>query len=104
MPLLAFVVFIIAASQVNHLGGLYHVMTQVMLIFMVFLVFAGWLGRALGRLFVLPTASARTLAFSFGTRNSFVMLPIALALPGAWQPAVVVIIFQSLVELFGMIF
>ncbi|MGP9499930.1 arsenic resistance protein [Halomonas sp. AOP43-D1-4] len=104
VPLLAFVVFIIAASQVNHLGGLYHVMAQVMLVFMVFLVFAGWLGRALGRLFRLPTASARTLAFSFGTRNSFVMLPIALALPGAWQPAVVVIIFQSLVELFGMIF
>ncbi|MBE0403594.1 arsenic resistance protein [Halomonas sp. AOP22-C1-8] len=104
VPLLAFVVFIIAASQVNHLGGLYHVMAQVVFIFMGFLVFAGWLGRALGRLFRLPNASTRTLAFSFGTRNSFVMLPIALALPGAWQPAVVVIIFQSLVELFGMIF
>lgn len=43
------------------------------------------------------------LTFSFGTRNSFVVLPIALALPEAWQTAVVVIVFQSLVELFGMV-
>ena len=31
------------------------------------------------------------------------VLPIALALPEAWQAAVVVIVFQSLVELFGMV-
>ncbi|RUR37800.1 arsenic resistance protein [Vreelandella populi] len=103
VPLLALVVFIIAASQVNSLSGLYQVMAQVVLIFVGFLVFAGWLGRVLSKLFKLPVASARTLAFSFGTRNSFVMLPIALTLPEAWQAAVVVIVFQSLVELFGMI-
>ncbi|PRY66692.1 ACR3 family arsenite efflux pump ArsB [Vreelandella songnenensis] len=103
VPLLALVVLIIAASQVSSLSGLYPVMAQVMPIFIGFLLFAGWLGRTLGRLFRLPTASARTLAFSFGTRNSFVMLPVALALPEALQIAVVVIVFQSLVELFGMI-
>ncbi|MBP5978819.1 MAG: arsenic resistance protein [Halomonas sp.] len=103
VPLLALVVFIIAASQINNLNGLYQVMAQVVLIFIGFLVFAGWLGKLLGKLFRLPVASARTLAFSFGTRNSFVMLPIALTLPDAWQAAVVVIVFQSLVELFGMI-
>jgi ACR3 family arsenite transporter len=43
------------------------------------------------------------LIFSLGTRNSFVMLPLALSLPGAWSAAVVVIVFQSLVELFGMV-
>jgi ACR3 family arsenite efflux pump ArsB len=32
-----------------------------------------------------------------------VVLPIALALPPSWEAAVVVIVFQSLVELFGMI-
>lgn len=103
VPLLALVVFTIAASQVNSLDGLYYVMAQVVLIFIGFLMFAGWLGKLLGTLFRLPVASARTLAFSFGTRNSFVMLPIALALPEALQVAVVVIVFQSLVELFGMI-
>ncbi|WP_249976560.1 arsenic resistance protein [Vreelandella olivaria] len=103
IPLLALVVFIIAASQVNAIVGLSHVLAQVVFIFIGFLVFAALLGKGLGKLFALPTASARTLAFSFGTRNSFVMLPIALTLPSAWQAAVVVIVFQSLVELFGMV-
>ncbi|MGP9591918.1 arsenic resistance protein [Halomonas sp. AOP42-C2-25] len=103
VPLLALVVFMIAASQVTTVFGLSHILIQVVFIFIGFLVFAALLGKGLGKLFKLPTASARTLAFSFATRNSFVMLPIALTLPSAWQAAVVVIVFQSLVELFGMV-
>ncbi|MDQ7732155.1 arsenic resistance protein [Halomonas sp. SpR1] len=103
VPLLALVVFIIAASQINTVLGLSQVLVQVVFIFIGFLLFAALLGKGLGKLFKLPTASARTLAFSFGTRNSFVMLPIALTLPNAWQAAVVVVVFQSLVELFGMV-
>ena len=103
VPLLALAVFIIAASQVNSVLGLSYVLWQVVFIFIGFLVIAGLLGKTLGSLFKLPPASARPLAFSFGTRNSFVMLPIALTLPNGWQAAVVVIVFQSLVELFGMI-
>ncbi|TFH87470.1 arsenic resistance protein [Billgrantia azerbaijanica] len=103
VPLLALVVFVIAASQVTTVAGLTGVLVQVLLIFVAYLVFAAFLGKTLGRLFQLPTRSARTLTFSFGTRNSFVVLPIALALPEAWQAAVVVIVFQSLVELFGMV-
>jgi hypothetical protein len=38
-----------------------------------------------------------------GTRNSFVVLPFALALPEAWEAAIVVIVLQSLVELWGMV-
>lgn len=103
VPLLAFVVLVIAATQVNSVLSLSHVLVQVVLIFAGYLVVAAMLGKLLGRLFKLPTTSARTLVFSFCTRNSFVMLPIALALPSGWQAAVVVIVFQSLVELFGMV-
>ena len=103
VPLLALVVFVIAASQVNTVAGLTGVLLQVLVIFIGYLIFAAFLGRALGRLFQLPALSARTLTFSFGTRNSFVVLPIALTLPEAWHAAVVVIVFQSLVELFGMV-
>ncbi|MFC7366953.1 arsenic resistance protein [Vreelandella zhaodongensis] len=103
VPLLALVVLVIAATQVNSVLALSHVLVQVVFIFAGYLVVAAVLGKVLGRLFKLPATSARTLAFSFGTRNSFVMLPIALALPNGWQAAVVVIVFQSLVELFGMV-
>lgn len=103
VPLLALVVFVIAASQVTTVAGLGGVLLQVLPIFVAYLAFAAILGKTLGRLFRLSAPSARTLTFSFGTRNSFVVLPIALTLPDAWQAAVVVIIFQSLVELFGMV-
>ena len=103
VPLLALVVFVIAASQVTTVAGLSGVLLQVLLIFVAYLVFAAFLGKTLGKLFRLPVPTARTLTFSFGTRNSFVVLPIALALPEAWHAAVVVIVFQSLVELFGMV-
>ncbi|MDZ7852434.1 MAG: arsenic resistance protein [Halomonas sp.] len=103
VPLLALVVFVIAASQVTTVAGLSGVLMQVLLIFIGYLVFAAFLGKTLGVLFRLPTRSARTLTFSFGTRNSFVVLPIALTLPEVWHAAVVVIVFQSLVELFGMV-
>jgi arsenite transporter len=51
----------------------------------------------------LQTGPARTLVFSLGTRNSFVVLPFALALPGSWDIAVVVIVLQSVIELWGMV-
>ncbi|MFN3585898.1 MAG: arsenic resistance protein, partial [Moraxellaceae bacterium] len=71
--------------------------------FMVFLVLAALLARVLAKLLRLPVDQARTLAFSFGTRNSFVVLPFALTLPVGWELAAVVIVVQSLVELVGMV-
>lgn len=103
VPLLAIVVFLIAASQVQMVLGVLHVLTQVLLVFLLFLGLAALVGKALGSLFGLSPAPARVLIFSFGTRNSFVVLPLALTLPESWKAAVVVIVFQSLVELFGMV-
>lgn len=71
---------------------------------MVFLLLAGLIAWALARALQLPADQGRTLAFSLGTRNSFVVLPFALALPAGWEVAAVVIVVQSLVELFGMVF
>ncbi|MBE0490331.1 MAG: arsenic resistance protein [Halomonas sp.] len=103
VPLLAAVLLLVAATQVGSVAGLGGVLLQVLPLFVGYLVLAALLGRGLGRAFGLVPPAARTLTFSFGTRNSFVVLPIALALPEAWQAAVVVIVFQSLVELFGMV-
>ncbi|MCO7229150.1 arsenic resistance protein [Halomonas sp. CnH100-B] len=103
VPLLACVVLIIAATQVAQVLALRQLLWQAVLIFVGFLIVAAWLGKALGHLFNLPPTSTRTLVFSFGTRNSFVMLPIALTLPNGWQAAVVIIVCQSLVELLGMV-
>lgn len=103
VPLLALVVFAIAASQVGTVAGMTGPILQVLLIFVGYLVGAAVLGKWLSRWLCLSTPAARTLTFSFGTRNSFVMLPVALALPEPWRAAVVIVVFQSLVELFGML-
>ena len=52
----------------------------------------------------LSPVQGRTLAFSMGTRNSFIMLPFALSLPAGWEIAAIVVVIQSLTELFGMVF
>jgi arsenite transporter len=103
VPLLALVVFLIAASQVATVLGALPALVPAFTVFVVFLIAAGLLARLLARLFVLERPAGRALAFSLGTRNSFVVLPLALALPPPYEIAVVVIVFQSLVELFGMV-
>lgn len=102
VALLAVVVFLVAASQVQAVTGSLPVIGDVFGVFVAFLVIAAAIGAGLGRALRLPAGSARALIFSLGTRNSFVVLPLALALSPEWRTATVVIVFQSLIELFGM--
>lgn len=104
VPLLAGVVFLIAGAQVGTVRDAGPVLLTVLPVFMGFLLAVALIARGLTHLLRLPLESGRTLAFSLGTRNSFVVLPFALALPAGWETTVVVIVFQSLVELFGMVF
>ena len=103
VPLLALVVFLIAASQVGAVTRALPLLAEVSAAFVLYLAAALALGVALTRAAGLPARVGRTLTFSLGTRNSFVVLPLALALPTAWQAASIVIVLQSLVELFGML-
>lgn len=103
VPLLAIVVFLIAASQVQAVAGAVPVFGHLLGIFVAYLAIAALVGFLLARLLRLHAGAARALIFSLGTRNSFVVLPLALALAPQWQTATVVIVFQSLVELFGMV-
>ncbi|MGV8844660.1 MAG: arsenic resistance protein [Pseudomonas sp.] len=104
VPLLAVVIVLIAATQVVAVRGALGLLPVLVPVFLAFLLFAALLAKLLARLSQLPTDQARTLAFSLGTRNSFLVLPFALALPAGWETVAVVIVLQSLVELFGMLF
>jgi ACR3 family arsenite efflux pump ArsB len=103
VPLLALVVFLIAGSQVSLVIDNGALLWSALVVFVLYLVAAAVIGKGLSELFGFTSTIGRTLTFSFGTRNSFVMLPLALSLPEPWRAAVVVIVFQSLVELFGMV-
>lgn len=70
-------------------------------VFIAFLVLAALIAKGCNA-DGLPSDQGRTLAFSLGTRNSFVVLPLALSLPSGSEVSAVVIVVQSLVALFGM--
>ena len=103
-PLLTLVLFLIAGAQVGVVRDSWPALLLVLPVFLGFALAAALIARLLVHGFRLPVTTGRTLAFSLGTRNSFVVLPFALALPSGWEATVVVIVFQSLVELFAMIF
>lgn len=103
VPLLSLVVFLIAAAQVSTVLGAMAELRTVLPVFVLFLVAAAVLAKGIAIQLRLPAEQGRTLAFSMGTRNSFVVLPLALLLPAGWEVAAVVIVAQSLVELFGMV-
>ena len=103
VPLLGVVVFLIAGAQVGAVWQGLQVLPLVVPVFVVFLLAAALAAKALAHALALPATHGRTLAFSLGTRNSFVVLPFALALPAGWEATAVVIVVQSLVELVGMV-
>lgn len=103
VPLLAFVLFCVAGSLLETVLANWGLVDEVLLTFGLFLAGGIAIALLLVRLFRLPVAQARTLLFSLTTRNSFVVLPFALALAPAWQAAAVVIVAQSIVELLAML-
>lgn len=68
-------------------------------IYLAFAVLAPLLGWLVGRMFGLDAAAGCAVAFSTGTRNSLVVLPLALSVPGAIPILPTVIVTQTLVEL-----
>lgn len=103
VPLLALVVFLIAGAQVGLVRDSLRLLPHVVPVYAAFLLLAALIAKGLARMFALRADQGRTLAFSFGTRNSFVVLPLALSLPAGWEIVAIVIVLQSLVELLGMV-
>ena len=101
--LLALVVLVIASSQIQQVLDHARQLTQVTLVFVLYVVLAAAIGRLTVWLYSLPPRAGRGVIFSTGTRNSFVVLPLALAFPPEWNLAVAVIVIQAFVEMLGML-
>ncbi|MGC0273868.1 arsenic resistance protein [Pseudactinotalea sp. Z1739] len=103
VPLLGSVIFAVAAAHTDAALGAAHLVPVVVTVAAVFLAGALVVARINTLLVGLAPARGRTLAFTLATRNSFLVLPVALALPPGWEVVALVIVIQALVELFGMI-
>lgn len=103
VPLLAAVIFLIAASQAWAFGQALSGLGRAALVFVLYVLAAAPLARLVARAFRLDVCAGRTLAFNLGSRNSFAVLPLALALPPGWEAAVAAIVLQGAVELAGLL-
>jgi ACR3 family arsenite efflux pump ArsB len=103
VPLLALTVLLIAGAQIRAVSGSWRLLGATAAVFIAYAVVVPFLARFVARRFGLATAEQRTVIFSTGTRNSFVVLPLALALPAGWELTVAIIVLQSLIELGAMI-
>ncbi|WP_128976647.1 bile acid:sodium symporter [Streptomyces roseicoloratus] len=133
VPLMAATLLTVVASQVPKLGDRLGDVAAVIPFYVAFLVVMPFAGKAVARLFRLgadtstglgsgtspgtssgsgtgPKAragfgagAARAIVFTGATRNSLVVLPLALALPDSLAVAAVVVVTQTLVEVVGMV-
>lgn len=103
VPLLGVVLFVIAAGEVHGVLAASGGLSRAVVLFAAYLIAAPAIAVAVARSFGLGAAATATIVFSLGTRNSFVVLPLALAWPGAGTIAGTVVVVQSLVELGGML-
>ena len=101
VPLMMLTLIVVIASQIFGVGGALTELLRVVPLFAAFAVIAVALGLLAGRIAGLDVPGRRAVVFSGVTRNSLVVLPLALALPFTLTPLVVVT--QTLVELITMV-
>ncbi|WP_416728634.1 arsenic resistance protein [Fictibacillus sp. JL2B1089] len=102
VPFMAFVLIIVVASQIGKVYSDFDSIIKVVPIYVLFFIIMPIVSRLIARAFSLDKGAGRALIFSMGTRNSLVILPLALALPESWRTlAAAVIVTQTIVELIG---
>ncbi|OYW55531.1 MAG: arsenic resistance protein [Hyphomicrobium sp. 32-62-53] len=99
VPSTTFVLFLVFAAVVPQMGLALPSATSVIPVYIAFAFFAPAIGWGVGRAAGLPVKDVRAIAFSAATRNSLVVLPLALAVPGAMPLLPAVIVAQTVVEL-----
>ena len=100
VPAMALVLVAVIGSQIAVVLHDFEKLWPVIPVYLCFMLLAPLLGLLSARLLRLPAAQARSVTFSAATRNSLVVLPLALALPEDLRTlAAAAVITQTLVEL-----
>lgn len=103
VPVMMLTLAVVVASQIESVRSQWSSLIGVALVFVGFLVVMAFVGLGVGKATKQDVPAKRALIFSGATRNSLVVLPLALALPPALALAAIVVVTQTLVELIGMV-
>ncbi|USS56664.1 arsenic resistance protein [Pseudomonas kermanshahensis] len=100
VPAMACVLVVVIGSQIAAVLRDFEHLLPVIPVYLGFMLLAPVIGLATARLMRLPVAEVRSVTFSASTRNSLVVLPLALALPEDLRGlAAAAVITQTLMEL-----
>ena len=103
VPLMLLTLFVVVGSQIAAVGGEAVSLVRLLPVYVGFLAVMLVVGLVAGRMSRLDARATRAVVFSGATRNSLVVLPLALALPPALSIAPLAVVTQTLVELVGMV-
>lgn len=103
VPLMMLTLAVVVGSQIAAVGAEAMILIRVVPLYVAFLAMMLLVGLAAGTVTRLDGPAKRALIFSGSTRNSLVVLPLALALPTALNVVPLVVVTQTLVELVGMV-
>lgn len=103
VPLTALTLAVVVASQVGSVGPRVGELVPLLPVYAGFAVGMTALGVLVVRALRLDAAGARAAVFSGVTRNSLVVLPLALALPARLDLAPLAVVTQTLVELLVLV-
>ena len=103
VPLVTLVLALIVASQAVRIRDDAASLVGLVPVYVGFVVVMTGIGMLVARLLRQDTGAARATVFSGVTRNSLVVLPLALALPESLALAAAAVVTQTLVELVGMV-
>ena len=103
VPLMMATLAVVVGSQISAVGSRLTQLAVLIPIYLAFLVVMLGVGVLASRIARLDTAASRAIVLSGSTRNSLVVLPLALALPSALDLAPLAVVTQTLVELVGMV-
>ncbi|MGH2946922.1 MAG: arsenic resistance protein [Solirubrobacteraceae bacterium] len=103
VALMAATLLVVVASQFPRVEDDIDQVAGVIPLYVAFLVIMAAVGRWVGRALRFDAGAARALLFTGATRNSLVVLPLALALGDVYVLTGAVIVTQTLVEVLGMV-
>jgi ACR3 family arsenite efflux pump ArsB len=103
VPMMGATLLVVIASQLPRVQESFGQIVVVVPVYVAFLVVMPAVARIVAARLRLPDEESRALVFTAVTRNSLVVLPLALALPADYALVPAVVVTQTLVELTGMV-
>ena len=103
VPLMMLTLAVVIGSQIAMVGSEAVALLRVVPLYLGFLAVMLVVGLGAGRAARLDVPARRAVIFTGSTRNSLVVLPLALALPTSLALAPLAVVTQTLVELVGMV-